>query len=143
MVKNNKIIKRPHTCPVVYLQNFSKISAKYYQKLKSFNVNSYREPNRNEFIIYAHDILNNSEIFKTSLQNIGVRKLFYSDRVEHYLKTLESKVGKQFRKIRDMTLSTFINPYPVFRFIMSQLIRTPKFQEKIKRDQIYLKDLEE
>jgi len=143
MVKNNKVIKRPHTCPVVYLQNFSKISAKYYQKLKNFNVNSYREPSRNEFIIYAHDKLNNSEIFKTSLQNIGVRKFFYSDRIENYLKTLEFRVGTQFKKIRDITKSTFINPYHVFRFIMAQLIRTPKFQEKIRKDQIYLKDMEE
>ena len=86
--------------------------------------------------------MNNSEIFKTSLQNTGVRKHFYTDQVEHYLKTLESKVGKEFRKIREMTISTFINPYHVFRFIMSQLIRTPKFQEKIKKDQIYLKNME-
>ncbi len=142
MVENNKVIKRPHTCPVVYLQNFSKISEKYYQKLKNFNVNSYREPNRNEFIICAHDKLKNSDIFKTSLQKTGVRKLFYTDRIEHYLKTLESNVGKQFRKIREMIIAAFINPYHVFRFIMSQLIRTPKFQEKIRRDQIFLRDMD-
>lgn len=92
-------------------------------------------------MIYAHDKINNSKVFRTSLQNIGVRKDFYSDRVENYLETLESSVGKQFRKIRRMSISTFINPYHIFRFIMSQLIRTPKFQDKIRKDQIYLKEM--
>ncbi len=141
--KEKKIVKRSHTCPVVYLQNFSKITPKYYEKLKNFNAKTYRKPNRNEFMIYAHDKLNNLEIFNTSLQNIGIRKDFYSKRVESYVRVLESRVGKQFRKVRDMTISTFINPYPVFRFIMSQLIRTPKFQEKIRKDQIYLKEMDE
>ncbi len=141
--KERRKVKRPHTCPVVYLQNFSKISPKYYEKLKNYNVKTFRRPNRNEFMIFAHDKLKNSKIFNTSLQNIGVRKYIYSKRVESYLRVLESKVGKQFRKIRDMTFSTFINPYPVFRFIMSQLIRTPKFQEKIRKDQIYFKEMDE
>ncbi|MBA7590823.1 hypothetical protein ES708_32963 [subsurface metagenome] len=109
----------------------------------NFDKNSYREAKRNEFIIFAHDKINNSKIFNTSLQNIGIRKNFYSKRVESYLKVLESRVGKQFGKIRDMTISTFINPFPVFRFIMSQLIRTPKFQEKIRKDQIYLMEMDE
>jgi len=141
--KEQKKVKRPHTCPVVYLQNFSKISSNYYEKLKNYNVKTYRKPNRNEFMIFAHDKLKNSKIFNTSLQNIGVKKDFYSRQIESYLRVLESRVGKQFRKIRDMSLSTFINPYPVFRFIMSQLIRTPKFQEKIRKDQIYLKEMDE
>jgi len=141
--KEKKIVKRPHTCPVVYLQNFSKISPKYYEKLKNFNIKTYREPSRNEFMIYAHDKLTNSKILYASLQNIGVRKEFYSKRVESYLKVLESRVGKQFRKIRDMSISTFIDPFPVFRFIMSQLIRTPKFQEKIRKDQVYLMEMNE
>jgi hypothetical protein len=136
-------MKRPHTCPVVYLQNFSRISPKYYEKLKNYTVKTYRKPERNDFIIYAHNKVSNSKIFDTSLQNIGVRKNFYSKRVESYLRVLESKVGKQFRKIRDMTIATFINPFPVFRFIMSQLIRTPKFQKKIQKDQIFLMKMDE
>lgn len=76
--KGTKIVKRPHTCPVVYLQNFSKISPKYYEKLNNFNVKTYRKPNRNDFMIYAYNKLKNSKIFKTSHQNIGVRKDFYS-----------------------------------------------------------------
>lgn len=141
--EEKKLVKRPHTCPVVYLQNFSTISSKYYEKLKNFDAKSYREPKRNEFMIFAHDKIKNSKIFKTSLHNIGIRKEFYSNRVESYLKALESRVGKQFRKIRDMTIATFIDPFPVFRFIMSQLIRTPKFQEKIRKDQIYLMEMDE
>ena len=137
------MVKRPHTCPVVYLQNFSVISSKYYQKLKNFNVITYREPKRNEFMINAHYKITNSKTFKTSLQNIGIRKNFYSDRVESYLGKLESAVGKQFKKIHVMTTLSYINPYPIFRFIMSQLIRTPKFQEKIRKDQIYLMEMDE
>ena len=65
--KEKKKVIRSHTCPVVYLQNFSKISSKYYEKLKNFNVKTYREPNRNEFTINVHDKLSNSKIFNTSL----------------------------------------------------------------------------
>ncbi|NVM19606.1 MAG: DUF4238 domain-containing protein [Candidatus Lokiarchaeota archaeon] len=136
-------IKRSHTCPVVYLQNFAKVSDSYYQKLLNFDKNSYREPKRNEFLIYAHDKIENSALFNTSLNNIGVKKNFYSSGVEKYLESLENNVGKQFRKIRNMALSTFINSSSIFRFIMCQLIRTPKFQEKIRKDQLFLRDMNE
>ena len=109
----------------------------------NFDKNSYREAKRNDFIIFAHDKIKNSKIFNTSLQNIGIRKYFYSKRVESYLRVLESRVGKQFRKIRDMTIATFIDSFPIFRFLMSQLIRTPKFQEKILKDQIYMMKMDE
>ena len=109
----------------------------------NFDKNSYREAKRNDFIIFAHDKIKNSKIFNTSLQNIGIRKYFYSKRVESYLRVLESRVGKQFRKIRDMTIATFIDSFPIFRFLMSQLIRTPKFQEKILKDQIYMMEMDE
>ena len=109
----------------------------------NFDKNSYREPKRNEFLIYAHNKIKNSNVFKTSLNNVGVRKDFYSPSVEKYLDSLENSVGKQFRKIRNMTISTFINSSSIFRFIMSQLVRTPKFQEKIRKDQIFLKEMNE
>ena len=109
----------------------------------NFDKNSYREPKRNEFLIYAHNKIKNSNVFKTSLNNVGVRKDFYSPSVEKYLDSLENSVGKQFRKIRNMTISTFINSSWIFRFIMSQLVRTPKFQEKIRKDQIFLKEMNE
>lgn len=141
--RTHKVVKRPHTCPVVYLQNFSKISPKYYEKFKNYNTKTYRKPNRNDFTIFTHNKINNSNIFNPSLQNIGVKKNFYSNRVESYLRVLESRVGKQFKKIREMTRFTFINSFPVFRFIMSQLVRTPKFQEKIRKDQFYLMEMDE
>ncbi len=140
-LKEKKEVKRPHTCPVVYLQNFARVSPNYLKK--NFTVKTYRPPKRDEFLIYAHDKISNSIIFNTSLHNVSVRKDFYTNKVENYLRKLETNVGKQFRKIRNMSISTFIDPYPVFRFAMSQLIRTPKFQEKIKKDLIYLKNMEE
>ena len=141
--KSNNIVTRHHTCPVVYLQNFSRISPKYYEKFKNYNDKTYQRPKRNDFLICTYDKTKNSNITNISLQNVGVRRDFYSKRVESYLRVLEHKVGKQFKKIRDMAVASFINPYPIFRFIMSQLIRTPKFQDKIRKDQFFLREMDE
>lgn len=138
MNNSKNIAKRTHTCPVVYLQNFSKISQSYYDKLQNFNENTYREPKRKEFTINVHDKITNSAISLRTLQNIGVRNYFYSPKVENYLRKLELKVGKQFKKIRRMTTTAFIDLFPIFRYLMSQLIRTPKFQQKIRKDQLFL-----
>jgi len=141
--KREKEVRRTHTCPVVYLQNFATISARYYEKLKNYTVKTYKKPDRNDFLICTHDKFINSKIFNRSLQNVGVRRDFYSKRVEAYLRILEHQVGKQFKKIRDMAVASFINPFPIFRFIMSQLIRTPKFQDKLRKDQIFLLEIDE
>lgn len=141
--KIEKKSRRTHTCPVVYLQNFATISPRYYEKFKNYNSKTYQRPKRNDFLICTHDKITNSKITNKSLQNVSVRNDFYSNQVEAYLRVLEGKVGKQFKKIRDMAVASFINPFPIFRFIMSQLIRTPKFQDKIRKDQFFLMEMEE
>jgi len=123
--KDDIIVKRPHICPVVYLQNFSHLSPKYIEK--SFTVKTFREPKRKEYLIYVHNKIKNSPVFETSLKNIGVRKLFYSNQIEEYLRYIESQVSIEFRKIREIIDVAYIKTLPIFRFIMSQLVRTPKF----------------
>ncbi len=135
------IVKRPHICPVVYLENFSHLSPKYVKKLSKFTEKTFREPKRNEYLIYIHNKIKNSHIFETSLENIGVRKLFYSNEIESYLSDIESQVSIEFRKIREIIDTKFIKSLPIFRFIMCQLVRTPKFQQKIQKDLIYLKEM--
>ncbi|MFX0029717.1 MAG: DUF4238 domain-containing protein [Candidatus Hermodarchaeota archaeon] len=140
MVRNQiKRVKRTHTCPVVYLQNFAKVSPQYYEKLKYYN----QKPKRKDFTVYVHDKIQNSKISNRSLQNIGVRKNFYSPQVEHYLKKLEAKVGSQFKKIRMATRAVFVELLPIYRYIMSQLVRTPKFQEKLRKDQLFLMKMDD
>ncbi len=140
-INEELIVERPHTCPVVYLQNFSHLSSKYVKKSSKFTKQTFRKPKRNEYLIYAHDKIKNKPIFKTSLKNIGVRKLFYSNEIEEYLSDIESQVSIEFRNIREIIDIVFIKTLPIFKFIMSQLVRTPKFQQKIKKDLIYLKEM--
>lgn len=90
-----------------------------------------------------HDKAKNSTISNRTLQNVGVTKNFYSPRVEYYLNKIETKVGKQFKKIRSINRITSVNLIPIFRYLMSQLVRTPKFREKLRKDQIFLMQMDE
>ena len=134
-------VNRSHTCPVVYLQNFARLSPKYLQK--DFTIKTYREPDRKDYLIYAHNKIENSPIFQASLESIGVRTKFYSEKVENYLRQIENSVSREFRKIRKMTTATFVNPFMIFRFMMNQLVRTPKFLQKLEKDLNYLKSMSE
>jgi hypothetical protein len=135
-------VKRPHTCPVVYLQNFSRLSPNYLKCFDNSDYKTYQKPDRKDFLIYAHNKIKNEPFFETNLDNIGVRKNFYlSNKIERYLEQIETKVGVEFRKIRSMTISAYVDPFIIFRFMMSQLLRTPKFLQKIEKDTIYLKNM--
>lgn len=71
-----------------------------------------------------------------------MRKNFYqSNKIEDYLEQIERKVGKEFQKIRGLTLSAYVDPFIIYRFMMSQLLRTPKFLNKIEKDLNYLKEM--
>ncbi|TFG25567.1 MAG: DUF4238 domain-containing protein [Promethearchaeota archaeon] len=136
-------VKRPHTCPVVYLQNFAYLTNSYIKKLENFTPKTYKEPKRNDYFIFVHDKIKNSKIFKLTLNNFGVRKKFYSNKAESFLAEIEGKTGIIFKKIRNIYGIEFFNPFPIFQFIMTQLIRTPKFQRKLFKDQIFLRDMDE
>ena len=42
-------VKRPHTCPVAYLQNFSRLSPNFLKKFDNSGKNSYQKPDRKDF----------------------------------------------------------------------------------------------
>jgi len=135
-------VKRPHTCPVVYLQNFSRLSPNYLKKFDNSDYKTYQKPDRKDYLIYAHNKIKNEPFFETNLDNIGVRKNFYkSNKIEHYLEQIERKVGIEFQKVRNLTLSAYVDPFIIYRFMMSQLLRTPKFLNKIEKDLNYLKEM--
>jgi len=133
-LKKTEVI-RNHTCPVAYLQNYSQLSSRY---INSYSLNP---PKRSDYLIYTHDKVRNSPIQLISLNNIGIKKRFYYTEVENYLESIEQKVAREFKTIREMNDMAFINPYLVFRYLMSQLVRTPKFQQKLISDLKFLQEM--
>ncbi len=91
---------RFHTCPVVYLQNFAHFNPSYQKKLLNFTDKTYRDPNRNEYLIYAHNKIENSKIFCTSLERIGIKKRFYSEEIDKFIQRIELKAGREFHRVR-------------------------------------------
>ena len=139
-MKNN--IERSHTCPVVYLKNYASESDKYYEEIKN---KGFRESTREDYEIWVYD-KHQDRKFRTNLSNVAVRKKFYSQESEKLFQLFENKVAKEIEKIRGPHLSTeliLIDLIPIFRFMVYQLIRTPKFQKKLLRDQEFLKSMDQ
>ncbi len=136
-------IIRSHTCPVVYLQNFAILCPKYEKKLSNYTIETYRPPKQKDYCVYVHDKKKNNKLTLRSVVNIAVKKRFYSPVIEQFETEIENKVKKEFKKFRSAKPIGFIEIAPVYQFIVNQLVRTPKFQEKLKKDQIFLKDMDE
>lgn len=139
---NKPEVLRSHTCPIVYLQNFAHLCPKYEKKLFNYTDDTYKPPKQKDFCVYVHDKLANSRIELRSVISIGVKKKFYSDEIEQFVTDIENKVGREFKEIRKSTPITFFDTLPIYQFIMNQLVRTPKFQEKLRKDQIFLKEMD-
>lgn len=140
-LRYDQSVIRNHICPVVYLQNFAHLSENYLNK--NFNFKTYRPPTRKDYLIYAHDKIKNGDIYATSLENIGVKKGIYSKKVEKYLEKIEASVSIEFKEIRRIRDALFINPYHIFRFMMAQIVRTPKFRKKLEIDLKFLQNMSE
>lgn len=123
-----------HTCPVTYLQNFAHLNPSFQKKLINFTDKTYRDPKRNEYQIYAYNKIEKSKTFCSSINKIPIKKRFYSEEIDKFIQRIERKAGRAFHRIRSLIYINSFNIHPIYDFIMTQLVRTPKFQNKIKRD---------
>lgn len=135
-------VERPHVCPVVYLRNFAHISSRFFGLKRN-------HPKRSDYHVYMHDKIVNTNLKSISVDNLGVRRKFYTDLAEERLQEIEGSVGVEFRKIRNDIYTNpnyfsnvgVINVKPIYDFVVTQMIRTPKFRKELMLDGNTFKNL--
>ena len=97
---------------------------------------------RSDYFVYAHAKKNQGSINPYSVNDICVRKGFYSRGVEKTLNKIENRVQWELNKFRHVKGGGFdIDISKIFNFLTFQVIRTPKFRKKLKRDLLFFKGL--